>query len=205
MDPEHVDTLKTMKTPLFASKLSQLLHCCRWMSKTIPGCAPHFSPRNDLRDYSYKISEKRKRSSIKNIRLCYLVSSSKNTEVFKSIQKTLFDAIQFSIPKRDHSICIHTDVTKVLRQSGNTSTSRPAQGFQEWKVHKPIAFIGSELLNCQRNWSTFEEEVYKIFRLFGKMDYILLEEQLVHIFTYHRNVFCFAPLALEPTVTSFPK
>lgn len=47
----------------------------------------------------------------------------------------------------------------------------------------------------------FEQEGYAIFQTFDKVDYLLLNEQPVHVFTDHRNLlFVFALLTMEPTL-----
>ena len=49
--------------------------------------------------------------------------------------------------------------------------------------------------------ATFEKGAFAIYMAFKKIDYMLLDEEDTHLYTYHRNVsFVFNPLALDPAL-----
>lgn len=56
----------------------------------------------------------------------------------------------------------------------------------EEQIHEPLAFIGSAFAGAERNWSTYEKEAFDIFKVFGRIDYMLLGKQPVHVFTDFR-------------------
>lgn len=66
--------------------------------------------------------------------------------------------------------------------------------------HPPLAFLGSEFDKTQKNWSTFEKERYAILQACEKMDYMLICEEDIHLFTNHRNLhFVFDSLSVKST------
>lgn len=64
-----------------------------------------------------------------------------------------------------------------------------------------MSFVGGEFTGSMRNWATYEKEGFAIFPVFKKLDYLLLNESPVHVFTDHLNLlFVFAPRVLVPEV-----
>ena len=49
---------------------------------------------------------------------------------------------------------------------------------------------------------TFEKEAYAIYQVFKKLDYTLLTEEEIHLYTDYNNLlFVFNPPALDPTLS----
>lgn len=92
-----------------------------------------------------------------------------------------------------------------MRQSDFLSgivTQTPIEDLKKPKddqVHEPLAFLGCEFQGSAKNWTTFEKEGFAIFQVFEKLNYLMMSEQPVHVFTDHRNLhFVFAPLVMLP-------
>ena len=68
-DPRNVKGLKSMTAPSTAAKLSQFIHCCRWMSTAIPDFNIRIAPLNNLLEENYLKAGKRNKYAVKNIGL----------------------------------------------------------------------------------------------------------------------------------------
>lgn len=54
MDPSRVEGLKDMCVPEPADELCQFVHCCRWMSVSIPDFLPRVASPVDMLEEAYK-------------------------------------------------------------------------------------------------------------------------------------------------------
>lgn len=71
----------------------------------------------------------------------------------------------------------------------------------EEQMQEPLGFLGGAFRETQRNWSTFEQEAYAIFQAFERMDYMMLYEENIHLFTDHGNLlFVFNPVEFNPSL-----
>ena len=117
------------------------------------------------------------------------------------LQDSLRNAVKLAYPDPDKTICVHTDASDRY-WSGVVSQVAPddLRKRASEQVHEPLGFVGGEFTKAELNWSTFEKEGYAIYRTFDKLDYLMMGEQPVHVFTDHRNLlYVFAPCALVPT------
>lgn len=202
MDPRNAEGLKNMHSPVTADELCQFVHCCRWMAGSIPDFARRTAPLVAILEEAYKISGSRKKKSIKNIKLSSLSWGAEQENAFKSIQETLQNSIKLCYPRKEKTICVYTDASDnywsgIVTQIDPEDLKKPALE----QVHEPLAFIGSAFTGAERNWSTYEKEGFAIFKVFERLDYLLLGEQPVHVFTDHRNLlYVFCPSAFDSTV-----
>lgn len=67
--------------------------------------------------------------------------------------------------------------------------------------HNSLSFLSGEFSGASSNWTTYEKEAFAIFSTFSKLDFMLLDEHPIHVFTDHRNLlFVFSPTSFEPAV-----
>ena len=200
MDPTNSESLRNMSEPKTADELCQFVHCCRWMSVVIPNFVQRVAPLVELLEAAYKKSGRRTKRSIKSIKLSSLSWGAVHSNAFRSLQDSLRKAVEIAHPDPKKVICIFTDASKYFWSGVVTQVRKEQMGLsREKQEHEPLAFLGSAFSGAELNWSTFEQEAYAIFQTFEKLDYLLLDEQEVHVFTDHRNLlFIFAPLAFEP-------
>ena len=122
-------------------------------------------------------------------------------EAFNDLQESLRNSVKLSYSDPDKTICVHTDAsdrywTGIVTQVDHSELDKKPHDQR----HQPLGFVGGEFTKAEVNWSTFEKEGFAIFKTFEKLDYLLLGEQPVHVFTDHRNLlYVFAPCALVPT------
>ena len=168
----------------------------------IPNFAQRVDPLLQVLEEAYKKSGRRTKRSIRGIDLRSLSWGAAHESVFHSLQDSLRSAVQIAHPSSDKVICVYTDASRkfwagVVTQLPPEQLSLP----MDRQKHEPLAFLGGAFKGAQLNWSTFEQEAFAIFQTFEKVDYLLMDEQPVHVFTDHRNLlFVFAPYAFEPTL-----
>ena len=202
MSPANSAALQDMNEPRTADELCQFIHCCRWMATVIPNFVQEVAPLVELLEAAYKKSGRRTKRSIKNIELASLSWGARHATAFKYLQDSLRSAVQIAHPDPSKVICVYTDASKYFWSGIVTQVSAAHMRLpREKQEHEPLAFLGGAFKGAELNWSTFEQEAFAIFQTFEKVDYLLMGEQEVHVFTDHRNLlFIFAPLAFEPTL-----
>ena len=202
MDPSRAEALRELSSPTTADALCEFVHCCRWMEIAIPEFVRRAAPLTQLLETAYIKSGRRTKRSIRGMPLRTLSWGNTHEKAFRELQNNLRNAVEFSYLRAEQVVCVFTDASK-QHWSGVVTQTCPSQLLLpvQDQLHEPLAFLGSSFNDAQRNWSTFEQEGYAIFQVFEKVDYLLLTERPVHVFTDHRNLFfVFAPLAMEPTL-----
>lgn len=202
IDPSNAAALRNMQKPTTADELCEFIHCCRWMALAIPDFCTRVAPLTKVLEEAYRKSGRRTKSSIKKISIRQLSWGTEQDDALSYLQETLRNAIKLAHPKPGYSICIHTDASErfwagVVSQVRPNELSKPVLD----QKHEPLGFLGGEFTGSERNWTTYEKEGFAIYRVFEKLDYMLMGEQPVHVFTDHRNLlFVFSPTALQPTI-----
>lgn len=201
LDPTRSEALRKMHLPTKAGELCEFIHCLRWMSISIPSFSKRVSLLNEVLEEAYKVAGRRTKRAIKNIPLFKLSWGHIHNRVFLELQESLKNAIKLVHPDKEKIICVHTDASDRFWSGVVTQIH---QKDLEIKIcqqnHEPLGFVGGEFTKHELNWSTYEKEGFAIFRTFEKLDYLMLGEQSVHVFTDHRNLlYVFAPCALIPT------
>ena len=200
MDPSKTEALRDMQKPINAGELCEFVHCMRWMALAIPQFTERVAPLQQMLESAYEKAGRRTKRAIKNIPLSTLSWGTAHDDVFVKLQDCLRHAVKLSYPDPDKVICVHTDASDRF-WSGIVSQVAPGELVKSphEQAHQPLGFVGGEFTKSELNWSTFEKEGYAIFKTFEKLDYLLLGEQPVHVFTDHRNLlYIFAPCALVP-------
>lgn len=128
--------------------------------------------------------------------------SSEHVQAYEDLKTQLREAVKLAHWITEKPICIYTDASDapwaaVVTQCDPASLKLP----MEKQMHEPLAFLGSAFNTTQQHWSTFDKEAYSIFQAFERMDYMLICENDIHLFTDHRNLlFVFNPLAMRPSL-----
>ena len=201
-DPRRLSGLKDAQTPQTAGELSQYVYCIQWMSQAVPDFAARIQPLRDILEAAYSKAGRRTTRAIKNIPLHKLSWGAKHDDAFASIQDSLRNAVTLSHPDNAKETCVFTDASDthwaaVVTQCDSKDLDKEI-GNQR---HNPLAFLSSEFKNAEKNWSTFEKEAFAILQVFKKLDYLLLTERPIHVYTDHKNLlFVFNPLSLEPAL-----
>lgn len=202
MDPSTAEGIRNMEEHKTADELCQFVHCARWMSSSIPNFARTCEPLNEILEKAYVRAWKRKKRAIKNIRLADFGWEEEQSKAFRKIQDSITNAIKLSFAKKGWTICVYTDASKIFWSRVITQT-HPETLTRERseKVHELLAFIDAEFSKTEKSWTTFEKEGFSIFRVFDKLDYLLMGEQKVHVFTDHRNLlYVFAPTVFHYSI-----
>eukprot|EP00171_Calliarthron_tuberculosum_P004595 IDg4595t1 len=201
MDPAKTEALRDMHKPINAGELCEFVHCMRWMALAIPQFSERVAPLQAVLEAAYAKAGRRTKRAIKNIPLASLSWGTAHDATFVDLQDSLRNAVKLSYPHPGKAICVHTDASDRY-WSGVVSQVVPSELTKTScdQSHEPLGFVGGEFTKAELNWSTFEKEGFAIFKTFEKLDYLLLGEQPVHVFTDHRNLlYVFAPCALVPT------
>ena len=202
LDPSRLTGLCNMHEPQTANELCEFVHCCRWMSLSIPDFSRTVAPLTGLLETAYRISGKRTKRSLRKISLRTLSWGATHSDAFNSLQKTLRNAVKLSYVDPNKEICIYTDASECFWSAVVTQTSKQDLELPIGEQrHQPLAFLGAEFKGSQLGWTTFEKEAFAIFQTFEKLDYMLMSSKPVHVYTDHRNLlFVFDPLSLEPAL-----
>ena len=73
----------------------------------------------------------------------------------------------------------------------------------EEQRHDPLVFLGQKFNATELKWTTYEKEGYAIFKTSKKIDFLMLSDLDVHVFTDHRNLlFVSSPTFLKPNIGS---
>lgn len=111
LDPTRLSGLQTMGLPKTAEELAQLIHCCRWMSLSIPDFTRRIVPLNDMLEAAFKKAGKRTKKSICKILLQRLSWGPTHDESFHNLQESLINAAKLSYTKGKKTICVFTDAS----------------------------------------------------------------------------------------------
>lgn len=200
LDPRNMEAIKTLNAPVNAAELCQFIHCCRWMSTSIPDMHRKMQPLNDMLEKAYKLTGKRRKSTLKNVTLDKLSWGAIHDDALSTIQDSLKQAVKLTFPKKDHATCVYTDASDAFWAAVVTQTKiEQLQRKMSEQEHEPLAFLGGKFTGSQKNWTTYEKEAYAIVQTFERLDYLFWGAHPVHVFTDHRNLlYVFAPIALRP-------
>lgn len=101
------------------------------------------------------------------------------------------------------ALCIYTDASDEFWAAVVTQCPREDVNEEiENQNHERLSFLKGSFKRHEHNWSTFEKEPHSIYQVFLKMGYMLLVEDMIHIYTDHRNLlFVFNPFALNNTIS----
>lgn len=172
------------------------------MSNAILDFADRVSPLRKTLEDAYLRSGKRTGKSIQSIPLHTLSWGPEQEEAFHSLQDSLRKSVMLSHPDPSKETCVFTDASDshwaaVVTQCAPTELDKPI----EEQRHLPLAFLSSAFKKAELGCSTFEKEAFAIVQVFKKLDYLLLTQRPVHVYTDHRNLlFVFNPLSLEPVL-----
>lgn len=72
LDPSRAEGIRNMEEPQTTDELCQFVHCDRWMPSSIPDFGRTCAPLNELLEKAYDKAGKRKKRSIKNMKLSNL-------------------------------------------------------------------------------------------------------------------------------------
>lgn len=200
LDPRNIEAIRSMESPINAAELCQFIHCCRWMSTSIPDFHRRVQPLNELLEKAYKATRRSKKSALRKVLLSTLSWGTEHRAALISIQNSLKQAVKLAFPKDNHAICVYADASEDFWASIVTQTSEEQLSINvKEQKHEPMALLGRRFAGVQRNWTTYEKEAYAIVQTFDRMDYLFWGPQPVHVFTDHRNLlYVFAPFALRP-------
>ena len=201
-DPKHFDGIVNCSLPVTAGKLCEYVHCAGWMSQGIPEFAKRIAPLRSLLEVAYKKSGKRTKKSISKIYLSTIGWNQEHADAFLDIQTQLREQLKLAHRDKEKKLCIYTDASDrywaaVVTQCEPSELSKPVAE----QIHQPLAFLSGEFKGPQFGWTTYEKEGFAVAETFHRLDYMLMCEQDIRIFTDHRNLlFVFAPSTLEPTL-----
>ena len=204
MDPYNSEWLKDLSMPKTGGELFQYIHCCRWMSTAIPAFEQRIAPLSNILEQAYERSGRRKKKSIENMELSLLSWGPDHERAFKDLQTSILNFTKLAYPKKGSILCVYTDASYyfwsgVVTQIKEKDLSLPL----EEQRHEPLAFLGQKFNATELKWTTYEKEGYAIFKTFKKMDFLMLSDLDVHVFTDHRNLlFVYSPIFLKPDIGS---
>lgn len=69
MDPWNIEAMWNIANPIDADGLSQLVHCCQWMSIRIPDYHQQIDPLQGALEVAYRIEGEPRRSALKHVNL----------------------------------------------------------------------------------------------------------------------------------------
>lgn len=201
-DPRRAESLRNGHEPRNAAELSQFLNCLQWMSPFIPDFVRRSAPLREILEQAYTRSGKRTTRSVKGISLKSLGWEPAHSQAYANLTEQLKNAVQLSHRDRNKALCIFTDASTLNWAAVITQcTQDQLQLSIHQQRHEPLGFLGGKFNTTQQNWSTFEQEAYAIFQAFERMDYMMLCEDNIHLFTDHRNLlFVFHPLAFNSSL-----
>ena len=172
------------------------------MSYSIPDFPNRISPLKKVLEEAYTKSGSRTKKSIQKIQLSSLTWGPEHEAVFRNFQDEIKNLAKLAHRDPKKAICVYTDASDAYRAGVVTQCEADELDKNvENQKHEPLAFLGSEFKGSEEWWTTFEKEAYAIYQVFKKLDYLLLTEEEIHLYTDHRNLlFIFNPLALDQTL-----
>ena len=201
MDASKASGLCEMHKPINGGELCEFVHYMLWTSLTIPRFCERVALLQQVLEAAYKKVGKHTKRAIKNMPFSEMPWGMAHNKAFNDLQDSLRNAVKLSYRHPDETICVHTDASErdwagiVIQIDHSKLEKKPHD-----QRHQPLGFVGGELTKAEVNWGTFEKEGCAIFKTFEKLEYLLLGEQPVHVFTDHRNLlYVFAPCALVRT------
>lgn len=172
------------------------------MATCIPDFAERIEPLRKILEEAYEKSGSRKKKKIESMRLDDLSWGPEHTSSFQGLQRSLQNAVTLSHRDSKKSICIFTDASDT-HWAAVVTQCEPDQLNQSVmkQSHEPLAFLSSAFRRHESRWSTYEKEGFAIYQVFRKLDYMLMVEDNIQVFTDHRNfLFVFDPLSVEPSL-----
>lgn len=201
-DPRNLSGLLGIQLPRTAAELCEYVHCLQWMASSMPDFASRIAPLKEILEEAYSKAGSRKKSSVKKIQLTSLSWGKRHEEMFNEFQRELKNMVKLAHREEDKSICIYTDASDAY-WAGVVTQCHAAELDKktEDQKHEPLAFLGAAFKGSEEWWTTFEKEAYAIYQVFKKLDYMMMTEKEIHLYTDHRNLlFVFNPLALDASL-----
>lgn len=201
-DPRRLSALPNGHEPTNVVELSQFVNCLQWMANFILSFSRRVAPLNRCLEKAYELSGKRTTKYVRDLSLQKLGWSARHSNAFTSLTLQLEEAVKLAHRDSKQAVCVYTDASEehwasVVTQCNPHDLRNPLN----MQIHQPLAFLGGSFNSTQRNWTTFEQEVFAVFMNFEKMDYMFTCENDIHIFTDHRNLlFVFSAHAIAPTL-----
>ena len=109
MNPSRIEGLRDMQMPQTADELSQFVHCCRWMSLSIPDFVRRIATLANVLGEAHTFSGKRTTRSIRGMQLRSLSWGTEQKSAFLDIQHTVQNAVKLSYTDPQKKICVFTD------------------------------------------------------------------------------------------------
>lgn len=69
LDPRNIQAIRSMDAGTSAAELCQFIHCCRWMSTSIPDVHKKIQPLAEIIEKAYHIAGKPQKSALSNTTL----------------------------------------------------------------------------------------------------------------------------------------
>ena len=201
-DPRNLSGLQNPQLPQNAGELSEFVHCLQWMASSIPDFSSRFAPLKDIMEEAHSRSGSRTKRSIQSISLASLSWGRVHEQLFREFQQELQNMTTLSDRNTEKALRIYTDALEeywagVVTQGDSDELDKDLKDQQ----HEPLEFLGAAFKGSEERWTTYEKEAYAIYQVFKKMDYMLLVEGEIHLYTDHRNLlFVVNRQALHPTL-----
>lgn len=190
LDPRNMEAIRTMGDLINAAELCQFIHCCRWMSTSIPDFHRRMQPLDAMLERAYEQAGKRKKGALRSIQLHKLPWGTGHRNAIASIQDSLRSTVKIAFPKPGKLVFVYTDASKqlwavIVSQTEEAQLGKPLQQQQ----HEPLAFLGGKLNEAQKNWTTYEKEAYAVVQTFDRLDY-LFGGRIRHTYWRITRTFC---------------
>lgn len=112
--PKNMEAIRAVEDPVAAAELCHFIHCCGWMSTSIPDFHRRMHPLDNILKEACKQAGRGKKAALKNIPLHKLSWSTKHKNEIAPIRNSLRNAVKMAFPKPDHEVCVYTEDSKHL-------------------------------------------------------------------------------------------
>ena len=136
---------------------------------------------------------------IQRIQLTPLAWGAKHEAIFREFLEELKNMVKLAHRDPMKAICMYTDASDAYWAGFMIQCDRAELDKDiENQKHEPLALLGSAFKRSEEWWTTFEKQAFAIYQVFKKLDYLILTEEVIHLYTKQRNLlFVFNPLALD--------
>jgi cleavage and polyadenylation specificity factor subunit 1 len=170
---DKIEVFKKMKRPTSIAQLRRVIGTLNFYRRFIKRAAEHLAPFNEL--LVGKIQKNDKTPINWSPQLC---------SQFEQLRSAFIDAVMLHYPKKDAQLYLVCDASNssiggVLEQDGE-------------KGREPLGFFSKKLDPKQRQWSTYDRELYAVYATVESFEYMLNgrvfiietdHKPLVHMFT----------------------
>jgi len=201
-DPERIQALSNITTPVTAQQLQQFICASNWMRTSLPKFTEVTAPLREILELAYKKVGKRTSSSVKRVELKSLGWSKEHDLAFQEVINLLKSSITLAHPNPDYAFCVFTDASQGYWAA--VITQVPPEDLKlpfEQQQHAPLAFLSGAFKGAASRWAIVEKEAFPIVEVCSKYAWLLLQPHGFHLFTDHRNlIYIFDPLGSRPTL-----